>query len=58
MGLEADADDIEGGDWVGLLAKYNRMGGVRRSVPINDVNKLPDTADSIFCPVVISTSPF
>lgn len=63
LGLETDADDVEGGDWVGLLAGVDKIAktGVKRkcvTLPINEVNKLPDTADSIFCPVVISIFPF
>lgn len=29
-----------------------------RDIPSNDVNKLPDMADTIFCVAVISTTPF
>lgn len=54
--LESHADDIEGCNCATVMS-INLIQDEKRDIPSNDVNKLPDMADTIFCVAVISTTP-
>jgi hypothetical protein len=55
LGLKAHSNHIKRGDWIDLLA-LDETRVERSGIPSSEVNRLPDIAESIFCPAVMSIS--